>query len=376
MADSAEELITELLTGTVAELDVPPSVDRTVHAVYDDVGRWMSHTLEEGKWSIYPQGSARLGTMVRRPDQGEYDIDTVVEWDVNKATITQQTLKDEVGEALDSYVKARAASGGPAPTGCDESRRCWTLTFNEPFHMDVLPAIPDLDAPPSGILLPDRALLRWQFSDPTGFAEWFADQMAAELAERRTEAAKAASVEVEQVPTWQVRTTLQRVVQVLKAHRNHFFADDDPDRPPSILITTLAAQAFQGERQLLEAVMNAASRMPSLIQRDGPTYVVLNPVQDRENFADLWTLKAEARFFGWIDDLQQTLDAAVSNRTGLHGAVAALVARFGVDPVQKGAANYGALRNTDRVDGRLKVAATGVLGATGLPVRPHTFHGA
>lgn len=140
MADTAGDLINELLTGAMEELDVPRPVEMTMHAIYDDVGRWMGETLGEGDWAIYSQGSGRLGTMVRPADGGDFDIDSVVLRDVPKAEITQQELKDEVGDALDRYVKARASATGPAPTGCQESRRCWTLSFNEPFHMDVLPA--------------------------------------------------------------------------------------------------------------------------------------------------------------------------------------------------------------------------------------------
>jgi hypothetical protein len=313
--------------------------------------------------------------MVRRDDEADYDVDSVVEWRVDKGDVTQQGLKDTVGDTLDSYVKARASSTGIVPTGCEESRRCWTLAFEEPFHMDVLPAIPDVGAPPTGILLPDRELIRWQFGDPIGFADWFFDQMATELSERKAEYAKSANVDVEEVPTWQVRTTLQQVVQVFKAHRNRYFADDDPHQPSSIVITTLAAQAYRGERQLLEAVMNAASAMPHLVERDGLRYVVRNPVQERENFADMWTSRSAARFFEWIGDVQQTLDQAVGIRTGVQAAVDVLGPRFGAGAVQRSASWFGRARNTARTDGRLEVGPTGLVGAAGLKVRDHTFDG-
>ena len=376
MADTADDLINELLTGTIEELDVPRSVEMTMHAIYDDVGRWMGDTLGTGDWAIYSQGSGRLGTMVRPAEGGDFDIDSVVLRDIQRTEITQQELKDEVGDAVDEYVKARAWTTGPAPTGCQESRRCWTLSFREPFHMDVLPAIPDPTALPTGILLPDRELACWQFSNPIGYSDWFFDRMADDFQDRRTAFAKEANVHVEDVPGWEVRMTLQRMVQAFKVHRNHHFAADNLHRPPSILITTLAAQAYQGERELLEGIMNAASWIPDLIERDGDRYIVLNPVQDRENFADMWTPTAAARFFAWMHGLQATLDRALSTRAGLHGAVAILERGFGVEPVQKAATRFVAVWNSARVDGRLKVAATGTVGAAGLPVKPHRFHGA
>lgn len=375
MAETPDDLISELLTGTMEELDVPRSVEMTMHAVYDDVGRWMSETLGEGNWSIYSQGSGRLGTMVRPADGGDFDIDSVVVRDVEKTEITQQELKDEVGDTLNRYVRSKAWASGPTATSCDESRRCWTLSFNEPFHMDVLPAIPDPAAHSTGILLPDKALLRWQFSNPIGYSDWFFDRMADDYEERRAAFAKDANVDVEDVPRWQIRTSLQRMVQVFKVHRNLYFAVDDPHRPPSIVITTLAAQAYRGERQLVEAVMNGASRMPDLVERDGARYVVLNPVQDHENFADMWTPTAAARFFEWMNDLQATLDEARETRSGLQDAVAILQKMFGIEPVERSAERYGASRQSARNDGRLRVAGTGAVGTTGVAVKPHTFYG-
>ena len=375
MADGADELISELLTGTMEELDVPELVGTTMHAVYDDVGRWMSDTLGEGNWSIYSQGSGRLGTMVRPPDGGEFDIDSVAVQNVDKSETTRQGLKDDVGDVLDEFVKARATSPGPVPTACKESRRCWTLYFNEPFHMDVLPAIPDPEAPPTGIQLPDRELTYWQHSDPIGYSEWFFARMAEDVLSQREAFARKANVLVEDVPRWRLRMTLQRIVQVLKVHRDHYFEVDDPHRPPSILITTLAARAYRGEQQLVEGVMNAASRMSGLVDRDGDLYVVLNPVQPDENFADMWTPRAAIRFFEWMSDLQRILDEALETHTGLHEAASVLTRRFGAEAVLKSATRYGATRRTTREADNLRVATTGIIGATGLTVKQHTFHG-
>ena len=41
------------------------------------------------------------------------------------------------------------------------------------FHLDVLPAIPDVEYPSTGILLTDVELREWQHSNPIGYATWF-----------------------------------------------------------------------------------------------------------------------------------------------------------------------------------------------------------
>lgn len=375
MADDSENLINDLLTGVVEDLDLPPALEAVIHGLYDDVGRWMSDALGEGEWSIHPQGSGRLGTMVRQHDAEDYDIDSVVVKDVTKERITQADLKSTLRDSLDDYVKARASSTGPKFTAVTEDRRCFTLESTDPIHMDVLPAVPD-DRSPTALWIPDRDLRFWQPSDPVGFGNWFLNQMATQLIEAKEAFAKRAQVDVEDVPNWQVRTVLQRAVQVLKAHRNCYFAPGDPDRASSIAITATAAMAYRGERSLFEAVMNAAAHMPNLIQRDGSTYVVLNPAHEEENFADLWTSTRAARFFAWLDDLQRTLDEASTESAGLHRTAEALGSRFGVGPVTKAMERLGSERATARTEGRLLVAGTGVLGTAGLAVKRHTFHGA
>lgn len=375
MADGAEDLINNLLTGVAEDLDLPPAVEATIHGLYDDVGRWMSDDLDEGTWSIHPQGSGRLGTMVRRLDAEDYDIDSVVVKDVPKENITQADLKSTVGDTLDDYVKARVFITGPKFTSVTEDRRCFTLDSSDPIHMDVLPAVPDRESSPTALWIPDRDLRLWQPSDPVGFGNWFFAQMSVQMMAAREAFAKHANVDVEDVPNWQVRTILQRAVQVLKAHRNCYFEPGDPNHASSIVITATAAMAYRGEGSVFEAVMNVASQMPGLIQKDGSRYVVRNPAHPDENFADLWTPTRAARFLAWTDDLQRTLDEAVRGRSGLHHTAMALGTKFGVGPVNKAVDRLGTEKASDRDKGRLAVSGAGVLGATGIAVKRHTFHG-
>lgn len=376
MADEAEDLICELLTGVVEDLDLPPDLEAIIQGLYDDVGLWIGNALDEGKWSIHPQGSGRLGTMVRRHDSEDCDIDSVVVRDVRKEHITQIDLKMTVGEALDDYVKARASTSGPRFTSVREDRRCFTLDSDDPIHMDVLPALPDGGSSPTALWIPDRDLRLWQPSDPIGFGDWFFGRMAVQMREAKEAFAKRAQVDIEDVPNWQVRTVLQRAVQVLKAHRNCYFKPGDPNRASSIVITATAAQVYDGETSLFEAVMNMASLMPGVIERDGAAYVVLNPAHPDENFADLWSAARAARFFEWIDDLQRTMDAAVNSRFGLHSAAKTLSTGFGIRPVTKAVERLGIGKTAARNEGRLAVASSGVLGTAGITVKRHTFHGA
>lgn len=43
MADEADDLLGELLTGMVEDRDVPAALDATIHGLYVEVGRWMGN---------------------------------------------------------------------------------------------------------------------------------------------------------------------------------------------------------------------------------------------------------------------------------------------------------------------------------------------
>jgi hypothetical protein len=385
MADSASRLIADILSDTLRLLDIPADMQAAAEATYDDVGLWLGDNLDStDQWDFYAQGSMRLGTIVRPSEDDDYDIDAVAvavaQCNITKDDTTQAVLRDCVGDALKAYVKAKAGDD-KAPTACEPGKRCWTLTFKQPFHMDVLPAIPDPLALPTGIQLTDRTYTRCLWSNPIAYAHWFHGQSRQTL-ELRHALAKSLQVNVEDVPAWHVKTTLQQAVQAMKAHRNIHFGHDLASRPPSVLLTTLAGPAYRGEINLFEAVMGIAANMDTYIERDGRDYVVLNPVQppDRpENFADRWGKDPVLvqKFYGWLDALQRSLDHAVETKTGVNERVHRLGASFGMSPVQKAAKQYAEAQNVNRTSSRLSATSLGaVTTGIGLTVlKDHTFHG-
>src|SRR4051812_12887277 len=159
--ESREQTLDELLGLSLAAIDIPAAIRARAVARYQEVASWLS-----GYWSygsggeVYPQGSFRLGTVVAPIHFAcEYDIDLVCRVDLASTSITQTELKRRVGVALRAYV-ATSPVGDPR---LKEGARCWTLEYpSEPFHMDVLPAVPDPTGAPNAIKLTDRDLVRWQ----------------------------------------------------------------------------------------------------------------------------------------------------------------------------------------------------------------------
>jgi len=371
------DILSQLLTGVVEQLDIPPAIYQLASDRYTALGAHLARYADErggADWAIYPQGSFRLGTVVRPLSNDEYDVDLVCVHGVDKTSVTQAALKQLVGAALDTYAEA---DGLHAPDSIDEGKRCWTLGYDGKFHMDVLPALPRTDSK-TGILLTDIGYHRWLESDPIGYANWFRRVMQTEWDSARVALAKEARSTVEAVPEWSVRTTLQRGVQVLKRHRDIFFREMPDLRPPSILVTTLAAKTYQGTGSVFALVRRASIEMTSHIEnRDGVLWVP-NPVCPTENFADRWTTNRMAydKFIEWLDSLSRDL-ASVDGAVGMDTIITKLAAGLGRDEVRRAAETMGGQTRVARETGKLAMAASGALavGGTGRPVPNHQFFG-
>jgi hypothetical protein len=378
--DTMEQMLSMLLGGAVETLDISPDLQQTAIARYEEVGAWLADNGGDG-WRIYPQGSFRLGTVVRpATGSGEYDIDSVCRYAIAKENITQARLKQVVGDMLHGYLGWKTEqNAADAPKSCEPRRRCWTLTYPG-FHLDVLPAIPDLDQPPNGIRLTDVHLREWQRSNPIGYAAWFRTR-SEELARRLMEAAAKRHMHVADVPEWEVRTTLQRLVQVLKWHCMLRFTDDPDNKPPSILTTTLAAHAYDGEQDLFTAARAAVRRMPEFIENRKGIWWVPNPAHPEENFTDKWNEYPQRRtmFRSWLKEITTTLDdlAALQGK-GVPAVAARLSESFTPEVIERSVKGYGQYLHEQRETGRLRMTSAGLLTTTamaGPKVRGHTFHG-
>lgn len=337
------EELSDLLRAIADDLDIPNHMYEDAVVKYTDVGEWLAQEdseLAQFDPDIFPQGSFRLGTMVRPiNDSDEYDIDLVCHLKIKKENTTQQELKDRVGKRLEAREDIKKI--------LKPSRRCWILDYPEPFHMDVLPVIPNVENLPNGILLTDTELRRWQFSNPIDYADWFKEQMKVVLLEKRAAYAKRYQMSIEDVPEYEVKTPLQRVVQILKRHRDVYFQNDLSNRPISIIITTLAALVYRNQPNLYEAMVSVATTMHDYIEkRDDGKWWVQNPVDAGENFADKWNEYPERReaFFNWLERVRDDFVSA-SQTESLTKTAAALSPALGRNTVSRAAASLGIQTN-------------------------------
>lgn len=368
--------IANLLRHGAEWLDIGPELHQEAVSKYEEICRWLhdppSH-LAVFEPDLYPQGSFRLGTVVRPVlHEDEYDIDLVCLLLIDRDTVTKAQLKQLVGDRLRAHDEYRGM--------LFEGKRCWTLNFPGKFHMDILPAIPDPDRPGDYLLITDKGLFRWQSSAPKPFSEWFYGRMRPVLMEAKREYARRIQASIDDVPDWRVKTPLQRAIQILKRHRDLYFRNDQDNCPASIIITTLSAHAYGNQPDVLSALDAIATGMASHIdQDDDGEYIILNPVNDEENFADRWRGKPDRprRFFEWLMAVQKDL-GDLESVVGVDDIARRLEPTLGKRLVESAVTAYGNNLYKERDAGRLKVSAgTGMLGSAGTSVvLPHTFFGA
>jgi hypothetical protein len=265
----------------------------------------------------------------------------------------------------------------------DEKHRCWRLKYADTlkFHLDTVPSIPEtaerrrliqeavaragaptdlamLVANLTGAItdnrLPNYDVIsdNWRLSNSEGFARWFESRMktAKSLLEKRALEARAAKVD--DLPTYRWKSPLQISVQLLKRHRDIMFRNDHDGKPASIIITTLAARAYNGETDVVQALNTILSNMGKLVNPNSPR--VPNPVNPAEDFADRWTdpekrgLNLENKFWKWLRQAQLDFAAVENERKPELIAEAALT-------------KFGAELNTRDLGAKLGLAAAGGL---------------
>lgn len=325
-----------IIDNMVKLLDLPDSAYEKARKRYEDLGDWFDRNesvVSENKPHIFPQGSFRLGTAIRPLDESEeYDLDLAckLKEGISKETHTQQSLKELIRVELEAYRTARGIKNDLEP-----KHRCWRIEYQDDlsFHMDIVPCIPadeerkmkvfdsvrnagldeivaDSVARTTVSITDDRHKCfekicdNWHISNPEGYAKWFEYRMNPEQTRILLEKAQ-----VDDVPLFKKKTPLQRVIQLLKRHRDNWSKDNPEAKPISIIITTLAARAYNGETSVVDALENVLGKMGSLINPSRPR--VPNPVDPEEDFADRWYrqdcshLRLEENFFSWLLQAQK-----------------------------------------------------------------------
>lgn len=385
-------------------LDISETQYEAAVKSYEAVGNWLAKedsNLAPYSPEILPQGSFMLGTMVKPiNEKDDLDIDLVCQLKGKNPEWTQEDLKHKVGDRIKDHDTYKQMLD-------DEGRRCWTLVYSDAanYHLDILPSIVDKgyrmilekafsdtelkDIEKLGIRITDNQMdnyeweashLEWLKSNPFGYGRWFFQQAILDFRK-----AFSLNESIAPVPKFKKeKLPLQRVVQILKRHRDMLFNGHE-HKPISIIITTLASKAYNKEVDIIEALIHVVNDMENYIEErwsDDHGKVIKwisNPVNDEENFADKWQEypQREKNFYHWLSEVKKDLNNIFGQSgKGLQFINESMVKPFGKDAVTKAFSNYGENLRKQREGGSLNVAAkTGMIGTAGTAVKNHNFYG-
>jgi len=394
----------EILETFGETLDITETQYNAAVSSYKAVGEWLAKpesSLAPYKPEIRPQGSFMLGTMVRPVNEkDDLDIDLVCELTGKNPSWTQYHLKQVVGNRLkdnESYKKMLD----------EEGRRCWTLIYsnNANYHLDILPSLVcngyntvlekafsakalsnDFDTlsiritdKEQGNYFIDPVAENWMKSNPFGYAKWFFNEASIDF--RKT---IMLSESVNPVPKYQKeKLPLQRVVQILKRHRDMMFNGHE-DKPISIIITTLATKAYKKETSIIDALISISINMENFIESrydyDSGKFVkwIANPVNPEENYADKWVEhpQREMNFYKWIEQVKHDIPNILQQR-GLQNICNEMKNPFGEQVITKTFSMLGERSFNLRQSGSMGMnTGSGILSSVGtVNTRPHNFHG-
>lgn len=311
-----KEQLNDLYERVVKTIDISDKMFDEAEKLYTELGRWINKETPNYKTHIYAQGSFALGTVIKPVEDSEdYDLDLVCELE-NQYGLSAEELKcDLIGPLLEKYKKTKGT--------IENKRRCWHVEYEDvpSFHMDVVPAvnrntyidITDHDE--------DADTYDYIGSNPKGYIEWFNSKKAERrkvLVENYYEENRAVikhSVNVEKIKEYHLKTPLQKAIQILKRHRDIMFKDDTKHlKPISIIITTIAADLYKNEDNIVDTLANFLNNAEMYIidRKIGSEYHIDNPTftgGDVENFAEKWndhSDRAEA-FFKWLNKAKHDL---------------------------------------------------------------------
>ncbi|OPJ55706.1 nucleotidyltransferase domain-containing protein [Clostridium oryzae] len=344
----------EDLVKLVKGLDITPTMFKNATEKYENLGHYLQEVGLEV--DIFPQGSFSIGTIVRpyrNLQDGSYDLDFICRVNKQKENTNAKTIKYDVYKALcknETYKKLLCK---------EEYDKCWTLEYAEidgiDFNMDIVPAVREdndtilyLQSKGINITMANKAVAitnrkkgvyKWSTSNPKAYREWF-EVINAPFIEynRQTKLEKMISESrgfynsIESIPIGMERSALQRVIQLLKRHRDVYFSKNkrERDKPLSAVITTISAliarnaspsldvydllqfivhefEVYSNIQRMNESEFNEVYKEKKVIERQNGKWIIMNPVNPKDNLADAWNEEPEKAvcFFQWVKQIKK-----------------------------------------------------------------------
>ena len=319
----------------IASLDISPSMFKNANEKYKAITKFLEECGIEA--DMYPQGSFAFGTVVRpsaKDPAASYDLDFICQVRGNRNDHTPSELRDKIEEALTSS----KVYGGKL----EVYKECFTIEYADINGIKFTSRLTQKSLVPqlieTAIAVPKYNGERnysWLTNNPKGFKAWF-DQINepflrfSKAAYRQSlfEQNTALFASVEEIPHELERSALQRVIQILKHHRDVYytqFADGDDIKPISAILNAVVAQISSKYTpecsvfELLEFVLNELSIYSlqqkltfkefaqkygehTVFSRQNGKWYISNPANPEDNLADKWNVNSKIPecFFRWV----------------------------------------------------------------------------
>lgn len=306
-----KDKLNKLLNDIVKAIDISDDLFDKAEDEYTKLGDWIDAETPNYKISIYPQGSFALGTVIKPiSDNDDYDLDVVCEFTEQYGLNPKQLKVDVVKPLLVKYNRTSKE--------IEEKRRCWHVEYVHlpNFHMDIIPAINKSKYIDITEHNEDDNSYDYIGSNPKGYIDWFnsrKQERRAALLEKFTRENREiilCQADVEKIKEYKLKTPLQKAIQLLKRHRDIMYETDETRvKPISIIITTIAANLYNNEDNLVDTLNSILLNAKSYIEQHkiNGKYHIDNPSYtggQKENFADKWNECPEKvdAFFDWLDN--------------------------------------------------------------------------
>lgn len=377
-----KELRQQDILKLIEGLDISPTMYKNATDKYKAVGTYLQ---EQGlECDIFPQGSFSLGTVVRpykESKESDYDLDFICCLREIKEKTTAKYVKNIVKETLcrSEIYKEKLQN--------KEWDKCWTLEYAEVngigFNIDIVPGVIESEDVVQSMInatLPRKEAelavaitdkkeqnYYWCTSNSRAYKNWFESVNNPFLNYNRENRKKvllennrAIYNSIEEIPEGLERSSLQRVIQILKHHRDVFFCRTKKEnlKPTSAVITTICAEIANGmnpsmnvfellqaivadfeiysyNQTLLEEEFARHYLNKNIIRKSKGKWYIGNPVNPNDNLADSWNDNAEKAelFFKWVKAVKK--DYLDSMELEDNDFVALLENNFGREYVKK-----------------------------------------
>lgn len=304
----------DLLNRLGESLQLDPTRRLLANQRYKAVADWIERDetfFKTALLNVYPQGSFRIRTTAKPFKRNEFDLDFVVHLDfLTGKNYDPLAVLDQLERRLREHETYKGM--------VERKNRCIRLTYANDFHMDIMVGCQETYHEPQRLIVPDCQTKDWTPSNPIGYGDWFTAkaELKAERREVLVKAYQARNVEIRlsenlpAEPAYEFKLPLERAVQIIKRRRDVYFYNQADRATASIILTTLAAEAYGGELSVYETMDRIISYIESkprdFFGRIEP-FKVPNPANPAENFSEKWFTDRSLfdAFIGFVKDTRQ-----------------------------------------------------------------------